>query len=492
MYAKSVLSVLFLCTSFLYAQQIQQIEYYWDDPYVPKGQGIQLPLTPGSCLSVGYDIQTGDLEPGMHKLFIRTMDSAYVWSRPVQHLIRLEAPSVVDPGLASIEYFWDDGQTPKGSGTLVAVLAETEIQCDLSISLAGLSPGIHSFYSRAKDPKNQYTALFRKPVLVLEEEAGKIDAIEYFWNKSVPQGGGTIQMVPPGSMVSLPLELATSELSAGIHQLFFRTKSVGGRWSPVNRKTIRLDGFKAEHPNISYAEYFIDEDPGKKNGQQIIVSQTNALFTEFDLALPELEWGIHTLHFRLQDENGFWSPLEKRFFNLVTVLPDQEISGLKYFFDEDPGKGWSEFMDMDEQLPDAVGYFSWDVEVPANLSEGPHQMFFHPVSFSGIWGAARSHFIEIKWPTPENDKSLGKASLKVFPNPSHGEVNYLFESPFATEAQVQLFTATKQLIWSKKIRHDGETAVTEKIALSENENSWYLLAITTPDEVFTEKIILIK
>lgn len=93
--------------------------------------------------------------------------------------------------------------------------------------------------------------------------------------------------------------------------------------------------------NITYAEYYIDNDPGFGAGTAISISTSNEIDASFSINTSGLSQGIHTVYIRVQREDNSWSLLEGRNFFIkgeqVPALEQRQVVASEYFFNTDPG-----------------------------------------------------------------------------------------------------------------------------------------------------------
>ena len=171
------------------------------------------------------------------------------------------------------------------------------------------------------------------PTLLSEEISEKqdlISSVEYFWDEDPGYGMGTQIDVTPGEEINLEAEIATDDLTPGIHQLGVRTRGETG-WSPTTWHEVVI----RENADIEYAEYFWDEDPGYGSGTPIAITPGEEINLEAEIATDDLAPGIHQLGVRTRGETG-WSPTT---WHEVVIRRNANIEYAEYFWNEDPGFG---------------------------------------------------------------------------------------------------------------------------------------------------------
>ena len=100
--------------------------------------------------------------------------------------------------------------------------------------------------------------------------------------------------------------------------------------------------------NITYAEYYFNEEPGLGNGTELSITAAEQVTINETLPISELEDGRHKLFVRARDDNGKWSTVYNRTF-LKTTLPDEEnpqVTFAEYYFNEETG-----LIVMDSEYP---------------------------------------------------------------------------------------------------------------------------------------------
>ncbi|WP_297334430.1 T9SS type A sorting domain-containing protein [Flavobacterium sp.] len=173
---------------------------------------------------------------------------------------------------------------------------------------------------------------------------------EYFWDLDPGEGNGyAMQAVDGNFNTAMESVLADNAVlpAAGMHTIGIRVKGVNGNWSPVYRKVFVLSGDNSTNntAKITQAEYFWDNDPGQGNGTALLAFDgnfSNAIETVLsnDTALPEE--GNHTFAIRIKGDDGNWSPVYRKVFNLSgdnSTNNTAKITQAEYFWNDDPGQG---------------------------------------------------------------------------------------------------------------------------------------------------------
>jgi len=138
--------------------------------------------------------------------------------------------------------------------------------------------------------------------------------------------------------------------------------------------------------DITYAEYFIDTDPGFGEAVSIPVSAPGADLTlSFTAGLQALDPGVHQIFLRAKDDSEKWGPVVFSTFYVVEILSPGElnIQEMEYFIDTDPGYGKA------IPIPVATPGTDLSFNITADLTDldpGTHQIFFRGKNSSGKWG----------------------------------------------------------------------------------------------------------
>jgi phosphotransferase system IIA component len=199
-------------------------EYYFDtDPGF--GNGIPLPLS-GNNIVANFNADMSTLFPGVHQLYIRTLDSDGRWSETAYQSFTKEMTIV------RMEYYFDTdpgyGNAPgtNYSGT------DVRIETTLSIDMSGLTPGFHYLYLRSKDYAGAWSETAFRSIYIPEpvtSTAPEIIYTEYYLNTDPGYGNGT--SVPLTGLPALSFTVCLDNATIGSNRLFVRSRDAGGRWS---------------------------------------------------------------------------------------------------------------------------------------------------------------------------------------------------------------------------------------------------------------------
>jgi hypothetical protein len=290
---------------------------------------------------------------------------------------QLQAQQITD-----MEYFFNS-DPGIGNGTSVNITDAASIDLDYTFPLDGLTFGLHTIFIRLKDNSGNWSLSNGKQFLFFDgNTTSEIDGIEYFVDED-PGVGQAIQIDLPNSPVlNQAVSLNLSSFEPGFHILYIRVKDTNGSYSLAMAKPIIIADGNNNTSTIALIEYFLNDDPGHGNGQQIALNNAEYLDTEIDLDLSSAPIGVHQLFLRLKDNYGMWS---HTYQHQLVVFPGvggpQNISQVEYFYDVDPGIGNGLQVNVDAAVLDS----SLTILVPESLSLGEHTLYVRVKDRQGRW-----------------------------------------------------------------------------------------------------------
>jgi hypothetical protein len=284
---------------------ISYLEYFFDtDPGI--GNGISLPVSASPFVNLQAHISLQNISPGLHRLYFRAKDSEGKWSVVHSKPVLVTKDDHTGP-IEQIEYFFDN-PVVYGAGTSFSFSASNNVNLTRNVNLDQISPGLHRLYFRAKDSKGNWSLVHSKPVLVTQDDlTGPIDRIEYFYDNPVAAGAGNSLTFDPAKDVNLTRELNLSQVSPGLHRLYFRARNSQGYWSAVHSRPLLVNAQPAGLPDITRIEYYFNQDPGLNQAGTIPFTPSAHVEASANLPLTNLSSGQHTVVFRAKDSHGLWS-----------------------------------------------------------------------------------------------------------------------------------------------------------------------------------------
>jgi hypothetical protein len=231
-----------------------------------------------------------------------------------------------------------------------------------------------------------------------------IDHAEYFIDTDPGIGNGIPLSFTADDVLNFTAEIDFDGMDEGFHFIYIRFRNENGIWSIAQGRCFFVINLPSEPiPELTQAEYFLNEDPGAGNGFPITFTPgTNVSFLQ-EISLPLLKIGFHHLHIRFKDENGKWGIAQGRSF--LIYVPEQQgpapdLIAVEYFFDNDPG-----YSNGTEVLIEPQAEFNEIMEFPVtSLLGGLHSIGIRFKNENNIWSNTHSgqFFItECQTPLPE-------------------------------------------------------------------------------------------
>lgn len=266
-----------------------------------------------------------------------------------------------------VEYFWDN-DPGVGNGVGTSIAAGQLVNETISVDPSGLSAGPHLLGVRTRNSDNEWSVPIISRVVLNE-----LVAVEYFWDEDPGVGNGNaVAISTTDNAIDEDINISSAGVSPGLHELGIRTKGVGGIWSPVTWKTVRVS------TTFQDGEYYWDNDPGVGNGFSFsLPNDIDTLNASVSISTFGIDPGWHNLYTRIRGVNGSYGMSVKQ-----RVYVARAIVGGEYFWDTDPGVGNGEplgtiTIGTSAQVCDEVS--------TVGLSEGEHYLYVRSVSEDGVW-----------------------------------------------------------------------------------------------------------
>ena len=213
---------------------LTELEYFFNtDPGYGSATTISVP--PGTDIVEEALIDTGELAPGFHTLFVRAKNDNDTWglteSRPIYIT---EAGTAVDPPpLTEMEYFFND-DPGYGNATSVQFTAGTQLEIQELISIAALDPGFHTLHVRTQNETNAWGLTESRPFYITESgtvvEPEPLVSLEYFIGDDPGYGSGISIPISPDVEIDIEATLETADLPIGSYNVSVRAQNAGGIW----------------------------------------------------------------------------------------------------------------------------------------------------------------------------------------------------------------------------------------------------------------------
>src|SRR5690606_8827531 len=118
---------------------------------------------------------------------------------------------------------------------------------------------------------------------------------EYFFDSDPGPGNGQAFSFDTGDSVNVSLNVLTTGLGEGLHNLFIRVKSDLGIWSHYEGRVFYIveSPYLTPTPNPEQAalvagEWFVDSDPGMGNGTSFTLTQGDSVSMALSLDITDL------------------------------------------------------------------------------------------------------------------------------------------------------------------------------------------------------------
>lgn len=215
-------------------------EIVWMEYFIDTDPGISnanpLFLMPAPDITLQRSIYIGDLSEGLHRLYVRALDSAGKWGLPQckPFIVQQTSPQQPLPDLTEMEYFIDTGVIP-GGGTNLSLAPSDNVTANTIVTLNNLNDGLHRLYVRAKDEHERWGIPQCKPFIVQQTSPQQlfpmVTQLEYFYDTDPGMGqGNPINVTPSLPDVTVNASLPVNQLTLGNHMLYVRAKDSLERW----------------------------------------------------------------------------------------------------------------------------------------------------------------------------------------------------------------------------------------------------------------------
>ena len=310
-------NTLFACfVSFnLFSQQIVSGEYFFDTAPA-LGGGTAFTVTPSADVNHTMSIPTISLSAGFHNLFIRVKNNLNIWSHYEGRIVYIMPPQILTtPNLVSGEYFMDT-DPGLGNGTAISFNAGTDVSPSLTVPTSNLASGIHNLFIRVKNSAGKWSHYEGRMFYVMPTISASLPNIvsgEYFIDTDPGLGNGSTISSTAATTVTPIVNINTSTLSSGFHNLFIRVKNSAGKWSHYEgRMFYIMPNVPSTSPSILNGEYFVDTDPGLGNGTAISFISGTDISPIVNVNIANLALGNHNFFIRVKNSEGKWSHYEGR------------------------------------------------------------------------------------------------------------------------------------------------------------------------------------
>lgn len=296
---------------------------------------------------------------------------------------------------------------------------------------------------------------------------------EYYFDQDPGFGNANPIDFSNGETISLAFGADFGDLDEGTYFAYVRVKDETEMWSVPVKVPFRVQ--KSDLPDIASGEWYIDNDPGFGNANQLAINQGELVEGLANASTESLTGGRHLAYLRFQNGDGSWSlPIKKPF--IVNDKVPLNLVAAEYFIDEDPGIGEGVPVDVD---PDHFVDDSFTAEVAEGLPLGDHFLYTRVQNENDIWSLYLVRSFSVGELSTHDGQLL--RSTRIFPIPTR-DFLYVENDEYLIK-ELRLLDMTGQLVQFNQI---GEG----QLDLRSLATGTYLLRIKTDQGSITKKIIL--
>jgi hypothetical protein len=305
---------------------------------------------------------------------------------------------------------------------------------------------------------------------------------EYFIDSAPAVGSGTAFSFASANAVNQTINVPTTGLSSGFHNVFIRVRDNVSRWSHFEGRTFYLipPAVFNSQATLTAAEYFVDTDPGVGLGTAVPITSGNSVNTVINVPISTLTSGFHNIFIRVKNADNVWSLHEGRTFYIIPVAAgaQPQLNAAEYFVDTDPGVG------LGTAIPVTAGNaINTVANIPiTGLTSGFHNVFIRVRNANNVWSLYEGRtFYIIPVATSTTQPLLTAAEWFIDTDPGIGNGTAISFAPTATLSQAvnialpvlpigvhHLFIRVKNAdnVWSL---YEGRSFTTSTLGILTNE-----------------------
>jgi PKD repeat protein/pimeloyl-ACP methyl ester carboxylesterase len=167
-----------------YVAKITSLEYFFDTAPEP-GKGYPISVTSDSEVSITTTFDTSNLDPGMHRVYIRAKDETDTWGIVQSRPVLIESFDESLPDIVKIEYFFntDPGQ---GSGSSILFEPAPYVHIETNVQVNHLQKGAHRIYVRAQDDNDAWSQSQYANFSIIDSPTPEITSFKVSDHSSTP------------------------------------------------------------------------------------------------------------------------------------------------------------------------------------------------------------------------------------------------------------------------------------------------------------------
>ena len=165
----------------------------------------------------------------------------------------------------------------------------------------------------------RYSALFAAIIMFVTASAEdnlKITSVQYWWNNNHAAAQTSTQ---------LEFDIDCSQLSPGLHNLFYRVADGNGAYSSLSQQLVYKSVPPTPASKVVEVQYWWNDKEKFK---------VSAPYSEevLSLSTDSLRMGLHSLNYRVKDDAGHWSALYSHYFYKGEVSDSAAIASYTYWW----------------------------------------------------------------------------------------------------------------------------------------------------------------
>ena len=323
-----LITIVLSLTSCLFAQnKLVKGEYWFDSD---RANLYPVTLTSASDILINANIDVSSLYDGLHSISVRFTDEDGLWSSPVSKFFNkytIEGNTGISE-ITAFESWFDNNYSERYFETISST---TDFIINEKVDVSSLYDGLHTTHIRFLDSHGKWSSVvsrfFVKKNNSVVSGSSEIDGFEYWFDNAYNQK--TEVDIENITQLNLEEKIEVNDLYNGLHTVSFRAKDTQGLWSSVvSRFFVKKDSVAGMGDNkISALEYWFDDSVSQK--VTVPFDQKDVNFLD-QLDVSDFYEGLHTIHFRFNDESGVYSSVVSHFFVKTSVKQSSENEIVAY------------------------------------------------------------------------------------------------------------------------------------------------------------------
>lgn len=279
-----------------------------------------------------------------------------------------------------------------GNGFAVTITPNGSVTIISNSSAISQTNGVHTLYIRTRASTKLWSVsegllVHVTPSTYASPIIQQIVKAEFWVGADPGVGNGTNAPITTNAGLASFLQNYLSTQTPGFYLLGVRFKTSAGLWSDASYRSfyVRSSGDNAMAQQIVKAEYYIGNDPGAGNGNNIsLTSGDPVAFTRSFISNQPP--GVYALSIRTKSNVGLWSDAHTEYYYVSPASAfaiANQITEAEYFVDADPGLGNGTAITITPGDPISISG-----QALASMSEGTHILYLRTKSDKGLWSVS--------------------------------------------------------------------------------------------------------